>query len=103
MVAAAGGFPDRDAVADGDLVRVDEDVLDEQVQHPLVFGDAGGSRAAAQPGEETVKVVGEFEVDYPAGDLGVEGGQLAAQARFAGAQMRYLGAQSSSMVISCSE
>jgi hypothetical protein len=27
VVAAAGGFPDRDAVADGDLVRVDEDVL----------------------------------------------------------------------------
>ena len=92
-VAARGPVPDRDAVADGDLVRADEDVFDQQAQHPLAFADAGGGGAAAQLGEEAVQVIGEFEVGVPVGGLGVEGGQLAAQAGFAGAQVRHLGAQ----------
>src|SRR6476661_8805978 len=39
-----GAFPDRDAVSDGDLVGSDEDVLDEQSEHPLALvhrGDLG--------------------------------------------------------------
>src|SRR6185437_15127335 len=37
--AAAGWFPGRDAMADGDLLWSDEDVLDEDAQDPLaVFG-----------------------------------------------------------------
>ena len=34
---AGDAFADRDAVADGDLLGSDEDVLDEQSQHPLAF------------------------------------------------------------------
>src|SRR6266852_2415672 len=89
VAAAAGGpFPDRDAVADGDLLGSDEDVLDEQPQHPLPLADAGGGGAAAQPGEEAVEVVGEFEVGVPVGGLGVEGAELAAQVVLAGPQVR---------------
>jgi hypothetical protein len=32
-----GGFPDGDAVSDGDFVGSDEDVFDEQSQHALAF------------------------------------------------------------------
>ena len=94
VAAAAGGwFPDGDAVADGDLLGADEDVLDEQPQYPLPFADAGGGGAAAELGEEAVEVVGEFEVGVPVGGLGVERGELAAQAGLAGPQVRHPGAQ----------
>ena len=93
VAAAAGRFPDRDAVADGDLLGADEDVLDQQPQHPLPLLDAGGGGVAAQLGEEAVEVVGELEVGVAVGGLGVEGVELAAQAGLAGAQVRHPGAQ----------
>jgi hypothetical protein len=37
----AGAVPERDAVADGDLLRSDEDVFDEQSQHALPCGHGG--------------------------------------------------------------
>src|SRR6266567_2562047 len=40
FLIAGGAFPDGDAVPDGDLLGSDEDVLDEQPQHALAFGDA---------------------------------------------------------------
>jgi hypothetical protein len=43
--AWAGG----DAVPDGDLLRADEDVLDEQPQDALAFFDGGVGGVAAQP------------------------------------------------------
>ena len=46
--AWAGG----DAVPDGDLLRADEDVLDEQPQHALAVLDGGGGGVAAELGEE---------------------------------------------------
>jgi hypothetical protein len=80
-------------VADGDLLRSDEDVLDQQPQHvPAVLG-AGGGGAAAQPGEEAFQVAGELEVSVPVSGLGVQGVELAAQVLLAGAQVRHLGAQ----------
>ena len=43
VAAAAGWFPDGDAVADGEFVGSDEDVLDESAQDALaVFGGGGG-------------------------------------------------------------
>ena len=91
--AAAGLFPDRDAVADGDLVRADEDVLDQQPQHPPAVVSAGGGGAGAQPGEEAFQVVGELEVGVAVGGLGVEGVELAAQVLLAAAQVRHFGAE----------
>src|SRR5207245_3252344 len=89
VAAAAGGpFPDRDAVADGDLSGSDEDVLDQQPQHPLAFVDAGGGGAAAQLGEEAVEADGETEVGVPVGGVGVDGGPLGAQTRLQGARAR---------------
>ncbi len=73
MAAAAGGpFPDRDAVADGDLLGADEDVLDQQPQHPLAFFGAGRCGVAAELGEEAVQVIGELEVGVAVGGLRVE-------------------------------
>jgi hypothetical protein len=77
--AWAGG----DAVPDGDLLRADEDVLDEQPQHPLAVLDGGGSGVAAQLGEEAFRVAREFEI----GGLGVERVELAAQVGLAGGQV----------------
>src|SRR5262247_517832 len=68
--AAAGRFPDRDAVADGDLLRSDQDVLDQQPQHPPAVAGGGGGGAAAQPGEEAFEVIGELEVGVAVGGLG---------------------------------
>src|SRR6266581_1525000 len=93
-------FPDRDSVPDGDLPGADEDVLDQQPQHPLAFFDGGGSGVAAQRGEEALQVVGELEVGITVSGLGVEGAGLAAQVLLAGAQVG-IRARSSSMVISC--
>jgi hypothetical protein len=91
--AARGPFADRDAVADGDLLRADEDILDQQAQHPPALFDGRGGCRAPQPGEEPFQVIGELEVGVAVGGLGVQGGQLAAQACFAGAQVRHAGAQ----------
>ena len=93
VAAVAGVFPDGDAVADGDLVRADEHVLDQQPQYPLPFFGAGGDCPSAQRGEEALQVPGEPEAGVAVGGLGVEGVELAFQGRFAGAQVRHLGAQ----------
>jgi hypothetical protein len=84
--AAAGGFPDRDAVADGDFFRADEDVFDQQAQDPPAVFGAGAGGLAAELGEEAFEVVGELEVGVAVGGLSVEGVELAAKARLAGAQ-----------------
>ena len=89
--AAAGWFPDGDAVADGDLLGADEDVLDDGAQDPLAVLDGGGGGAAAEPGEEALEVAGELEVGVAVGGLGVEGGDLVLQAGLAGAQVRACG------------
>ena len=44
-----------DAVPDGDLLRADEDVLDEQPQDALAFFDGGGGGVAVQLGEEAFR------------------------------------------------
>jgi len=85
--AGAGG----DAVPDGDLLRADEDVLDEQPQDALAVFDGGG--VAAQLGEEAFQVAGELDAGVTVGGLGVEGVDLAAQAGLPGAQVRHAGAQ----------
>ena len=77
----AGG----DAVPDGDFLRADEDVFDEQPQHPLAVLDGGGSGVAAQLSEEAFQVAREGEVCILVGGLGVERVELAAQAGLAGA------------------
>ena len=78
---------------DGDLLRADEDVLDEQPQDALAVFDGGGGGAAVQLGEEAFQVGGEGEVGVPVGGLGVERVDLAAQAGLAGAQGRHPRAQ----------
>src|SRR5207247_10800287 len=83
--AGAGG----DAVPDGDRLRADEDVLDEQPQDALAVFDGGGGGVAAQLGEEAFQVIGELEAGIPVGELGVERAELAVQAGLAGAQVRY--------------
>ncbi|MEV7387068.1 hypothetical protein [Streptomyces sp. NPDC091215] len=89
----SGVLADRDAVPDGDLLRADEDVLDEKAQHALTFGDVGGPHAGAELGQETLEVVGEFEVGVAVGELGLKRVELAAEASFAGPQVRHAGAQ----------
>src|ERR1019366_291555 len=93
FLVAGGAFPDGDAVPDGDLLGSDEDVLDQQPQHALAFGDARALGVAAELGEEAFQVVGELEVGLAVGELGIEGGGLAAQVRFAGSQGGHPGAQ----------
>jgi hypothetical protein len=58
---------DRDGVPDGDLVRADEDVFDEQPQDPLTFGDVGCGGLVFQSGKEVLNVVGEGQIDFPVG------------------------------------
>jgi len=93
VAAAAGWFPDRDAVADGDLLGSDEDVLDDGAQDALAVLDGGGGGAAAEPGKESLEVAGELEVGVAVGGLGVEGGDLVLQAGLEGAQGRHAGAE----------
>ena len=81
---AGGAFPDGDAVPDGDLLGSDENVFDQQPQHALAFGGARVVAVAAELGEEAFQVIGELEVGVAVGELGIEGGGLAAQVRFAG-------------------
>ena len=68
MLSVIGcAFPDGNAVPDGDLVGSDEDVLDEQPQHPLAFFDGGGLCVGVELGEEDFEVGGEFEVGLTVG------------------------------------
>jgi retron-type reverse transcriptase len=83
---SAGG----DAVADGDLLRPDEDVFDQQPEYPLAIFYGGFGGAVAQPGQEAFQVIGELEVSIPVGGLGVEGVDLPAEVLLAGAQVRHL-------------
>src|SRR4051794_41763530 len=92
--AAVGrAVTDRDAMPDGDLVGVDEDVFDEQPQDALTFGNGGGGGLGAEVGEEVLEAVGELKVDLAVGQLGVEGLNLLAQAVLGGAQRGGAGAQ----------
>jgi hypothetical protein len=59
LAVAEAGSAGRDAVPDGDLLRADEDVFDEQPQYALARFGAGGGGAAAQLGEEAFQVIGE--------------------------------------------
>src|SRR6267154_6456803 len=90
LPGAGAVWPGGDAVPDGDLLRADEDVLDEQPQDALAVLDGGGGGVAAQLGEEAFQVAGEGEAGLPVGGLGVEGAELAAQAGLAGARVRHL-------------
>jgi hypothetical protein len=80
-------------VPDGDLLGADEDVLDEQPQHPLAVFDGGGGGVAAQLGQEAFQVIGELEVGAAVGGLGVERVDLPVQVRRSCAQLRHPGAQ----------
>ena len=86
---------------DGDFLRADEDVFDEEPQDALAFWDAGGAGAGPRLGEEFFQVIGEVEVGLLVGELGVQGFELAAEAGLAGTQVG-IRARGSSMVISCS-
>src|ERR1039458_2628247 len=88
--AAGAGW---DAVPDGDLLRADEDVFDQQPQYPLAFFNVSGGGRAAQLGEEAPEVVGELEVGVAVGCLGVEGIDLGAEVCLACAQVRHPGTQ----------
>src|SRR5205823_3875530 len=69
VVAAAGWFPDGDAVADGEFLGADEDVLDDGAQDALAVLGGGGGRAGAEPGEEAFEAFGELEVGVAVGGL----------------------------------
>src|SRR6266702_7956771 len=58
LPGARAAWPGGDAVPDSDLLGADEDVLDEQPQHPLAVFDGGGGCVAAQLGEEAFQVAG---------------------------------------------
>jgi hypothetical protein len=92
VAAAAGWLPGGDAVADGEFLGSDEDVLDERAQDPLLVLDGGGGRVLLQAGEEALEVVGEPEVGVAVGGLGVEGGDLVLEPGFAGAEAGHAGA-----------
>src|SRR6478752_4014321 len=71
-------FPDRDAVSDGDLVGSDEDVLDEQSEHPLALLHRGDLGVGVELSEETLQIGGDLSDDggegvaVAVGELGVE-------------------------------
>src|SRR5215472_9558337 len=93
VAAAAGWFPGGDAVADGDFLGTDEDVLDDGAQDalPVLGGGRGGT--LAEPGEKPLEVAGESEVAVAVGGLGVEGGDLVLEAGLAGAEGGHPGAE----------
>src|SRR6266581_6480994 len=95
VVLSAGGAasPSWDAVPDGDLLGSDEDVLDQEPEDALAFGDAGGGGCAGQLGEEAFEVACELEAGVAVGGLDVDGADLAAQGRLPGAQVRHPGAE----------
>ncbi|MFD9667576.1 reverse transcriptase domain-containing protein [Rhodococcus sp. NPDC059968] len=78
----AGAFADGDAVADGNLVWSDQDVLDQQPQDALAFFDGGDLGFVAELGEESFEVGGEREVGVAVGELAVECIYLVTQVRF---------------------
>src|SRR5271169_1669027 len=84
--AAAGVFPDGDAVADGEFLWSDEDVLDDGTQDALAVLGAGGGRVLPESAEEALEVAGEPEVGVAVGGLGFEGGDLVFEPGFAGAE-----------------
>ena len=51
----------------------------------LALGYVGGGGVVVELGEEALQVVGEFEVGFAVGELGVEGGDLVAEVGVAGA------------------
>src|SRR5690348_5028953 len=77
-----GAFADRDVGADGDVLGSDEDVLDQQPQDPLPFGDGGGVGGVVELVEESAEVLGEFEVGAAVRGLRVDGLDLVAQVGF---------------------
>jgi hypothetical protein len=76
-----GGFGagDRDAVSNDHAFGTDEDLLDQQPQHPLALGDRGGRGAVAQPAEEALQVLGELEGGLLVCELGLERVELGGQ------------------------
>ena len=82
-----GGFGacDRDAVPDDHAVGADEDLLDQQAEHPLALWDRGRFSAAAQPRQEAFKVLGELQVGRLVDELGVQGVDLGMQGLLLGA------------------
>ena len=88
-----GAFPDRDAVSDGDLVGSDEDVLDEQSEHPLALVHRGDLGVGVELSEKTLQIGGEGEVGLAVGELGVESINLVVQVGFSRAQVGHPGAQ----------
>lgn len=93
LVALGGVSTDGDAVPDGDLLRADENVLDEESQDALTLGNLGGLGGLAELGEESFEVVGELEVGVAIGDLCVQSGELDAQDALPGTQIRHPGAE----------
>jgi hypothetical protein len=47
-------------VADDHPVGADEDLLDEQAQHPLPLGDRGGGGGVAQAAKEALQGLGQL-------------------------------------------
>ena len=86
-------FPDRDAVSDGDLVGSDEDVLDEQSEHPLALVHRGDLGVGVELSEKTLQIGGEGKVGLAVGELGIESMNLVAQVGFSRAQVGHPGAQ----------
>ena len=62
MVAAAAGrwFADGDAVADGDFLGADEDVLDDGAQDALALFGGGAGGVAAEFLEEVPRLSASF-------------------------------------------
>src|SRR5260221_5521197 len=82
-----------DAVPDSDRLRADEDVFDQEPEHALALGDAGGGGVALQLGEETFEVVCELEGGLAVSRPGVGRGDPGAHGRLPGAQALRSGAQ----------
>src|SRR5215217_2493530 len=93
VAVAVDTFSDGDAVSDGDLLRADENVLDEQSQHALAFFDGGDLGVGVQLGEEAFEVGGELEVGLAVGELVVKRLDLVAQVGLAGAQVGHAAAE----------
>jgi hypothetical protein len=78
LAVVTGSFPDGDAVADGDFLGSDEDVLDQQPQDASAFFGGRGVCLVVELGKECFQVVGEGEVCVAVGELGVQGVDLVA-------------------------
>src|SRR6478752_3620194 len=93
VAGLVGAFPDGDVVADGDVLWSDEDVLDQQSEDALAFGDGGGVGGAAELAEEAGQVLGEFEAGTAVRGLRVDGLDLVAQVGFSGPEVGHPGAE----------